>query len=194
MTHRRAFTLVELLTVITILLIVMAIAFPVFFQAKGRAKEVVCESNLHQEFLAISLYENDFDALPGLSSTNAYWVEHYFGGTILKCPKGRLAGNVNDYSIIAGPFLGDTPWDKELNRVLADCKQKRGSEYPYVTDINHATMAEGYQSNGQWIFVVRESGALSRVPWRGAPSPIPGAVINNGPWPCDPKLPFDFQY
>jgi general secretion pathway protein G len=58
---RRAFTLVELLVVITILAILAALLFPVFARAKASAKQTQCLSNLHQIGVAIQLYMSDSD-------------------------------------------------------------------------------------------------------------------------------------
>ena len=56
---RRGFTLIELLVVITIIGLLAALLFPVFAKARERARQTVCESNLHQIGLAISMYQSD---------------------------------------------------------------------------------------------------------------------------------------
>lgn len=50
------FTLIELLVVIAIIAILAAILFPVFAQARERARQVVCISNAHQLALANYMY------------------------------------------------------------------------------------------------------------------------------------------
>ena len=62
-TQNAAFTLIELLVVIAIIAILAAILFPVFNQAKAKAKQSVCLSNLRQLGMAISMYESDYDQL-----------------------------------------------------------------------------------------------------------------------------------
>lgn len=58
---RRAFTLIELLVVIAIIALLAAILFPVFAQARAKARQTVCASNLKQMGLAIGMYAQDFD-------------------------------------------------------------------------------------------------------------------------------------
>jgi len=60
---RRAFTLIELLVVIAILSILAAILFPVFSQAREKARQAACSSNLRQIGLALGMYTQDYDGV-----------------------------------------------------------------------------------------------------------------------------------
>jgi prepilin-type N-terminal cleavage/methylation domain-containing protein/prepilin-type processing-associated H-X9-DG protein len=55
------FTLIELLVVIAILSILAAMLFPVFAQAREKARQAACFSNLRQIGMAFLMYESDYD-------------------------------------------------------------------------------------------------------------------------------------
>lgn len=98
---RRAFTLVELLAVIAILVVLAALLFPVFARSKERAKLTACQGRLRQFALALNLYRNDHDTLGYL------WAH------------GDHTGNRYPFNNFAGmaSYLGsgDTVWCPEPN-------------------------------------------------------------------------------
>jgi len=77
------FTLIELLVVIVIIALLAAIVFPVFAQARSKARQSVAISNLKQIGTAMLLYAQDYDeCLPmtmdatstGQPTTIGYWA------------------------------------------------------------------------------------------------------------------------
>ncbi len=58
---KRGFTLIELLVVIAIISILAAILFPVFSQARERARAASCLSNIKQIGTAMMMYTQDYD-------------------------------------------------------------------------------------------------------------------------------------
>ena len=58
---KKGFTLIELLVVIAIIAILAAILFPVFAQAREKARQASCLSNMKQLGTALQLYVDDYD-------------------------------------------------------------------------------------------------------------------------------------
>ena len=90
-----AFTLLELLLVIAIVLILASMVLPAIAHAKSRVRRVNCASNLGQLSLALAMYADDSDDEfpPRGSTTN--WITllqpYYADAKVLQCPADELA-------------------------------------------------------------------------------------------------------
>lgn len=143
---RRAFTLIELLVVIAIIAILAAILFPVFAQAREKARMSACQSNLKQSGNAFMMYVQDYDetwpaGAPGTwdncaTMTNrgswSGWIGNlirpYAKNTgIFQCPSRPRAFGVNngctattEYLVASYGFNYKTMWGRaqaEVNEV-----------------------------------------------------------------------------
>ncbi len=98
---RRAFTLIELLVVIAIIAILAAILFPVFAQARAKARQASCLSNEKQLSLATGMYVQDYD-----ESFYPHRFNCKSGGSFATCAEylsGSIAGSAK---LVADPDSG----------------------------------------------------------------------------------------
>ncbi|BDI28862.1 hypothetical protein CCAX7_009130 [Capsulimonas corticalis] len=115
-TQRQGFTLIELLVVIAIIAILAAILFPVFAQAREKARQSSCASNEKQIGLAILQYAQDNEETLPLANyvnpdgSNGSWnyaVDPYIKGgiAVVQADNGTLHKSV----YTCPDFNGDAP-------------------------------------------------------------------------------------
>lgn len=183
---KRAFTVVEILVVMAILMVLASILLPVFTKSKDAAKMTVCTSNLHQIYLAVELYSADFDGYPW-HQPNHPVLAPYLGNQTLSCPVARALNKSNapgDYENLANLAPEVQQFDPMFYDLYQECRLKRGGEFPIIVDSNRYGSAYTRLSNVPMILLARANGSIRRVPlvgdgWLSGPS-----------IPCSPLLVF----
>jgi prepilin-type N-terminal cleavage/methylation domain-containing protein/prepilin-type processing-associated H-X9-DG protein len=113
---RNAFTLIEILVVIAIIVIIAAILFPVFQRARENAKRASCMSNEKQIGMGLMMYVQDYDeCFPPAGAGNwgtllQPYVKTY---ALMRCPGSPTARSLakdvtNGYSYTYGLTSGVT--------------------------------------------------------------------------------------
>ncbi len=169
---RRAFTLVELLAVITILVILAGLLLPTLVGAKEKARRAACKDHLRQFLLGAHMYANDnFGGLPsGLSEnenerdehipvvsavTRRHLIQYTGNARLLECPNLMRPFNTQqgwyyqEYGFVLGyNYLGGhggTPWAAAENysKWVSPQTVNDDGALTLVTDINDWSPAYG---------------------------------------------------
>jgi prepilin-type N-terminal cleavage/methylation domain-containing protein/prepilin-type processing-associated H-X9-DG protein len=160
---RRGFTLIELLVVIAIIAILAAILFPVFAQARDKARAASCLSNVKQLALAFNMYAQDYDeSLP-------FWAPqcHSIGASAVTCGRvvtGNLAATAADGAPYLSPGYAGSLWPYGLQ--------------PYIKNAN----IFGCPSDAQKWTVADRVGTVKGVGWFNFANPpaslLPANISN----------------
>jgi prepilin-type N-terminal cleavage/methylation domain-containing protein/prepilin-type processing-associated H-X9-DG protein len=146
--HRSAFTLIELLVVIAIIAILAAILFPVFAQARDKARAAACLSNEKQIGIGIIMYSQDYDDTLPIA---------YYGATGLE---GAVA-TVPKYMDLVFPYV--------KSEAVFTCPS-RTSDYNDNYNYQHYTRRTGRNYGTYFINSAYSSSSLvPSTPVSGAP-------------------------
>lgn len=139
MTTTAAFTLIELLTAVAIVAVLAAILFPVLAQARDKARQTACVSNLRQLGAATLLYAQDYD-----DTLSHYYVWDPRGGDLVVW-NGTYDPRARAFDPAVGPLQ---PYLKDLG--VYDC--------PSAADIPRAshTSPPGFSGYGVNFLLFRE--------------------------------------
>lgn len=130
---KSAFTLIELLVVIAIIAILAAILFPVFAQAREKARQTSCLSNMKQVGLGLLMYVQDYD--------ENYPRADYWAPTppLNPAATGTFAARVNHYKWPAWVL----PYTKNVN--IFRCPSRTRDQIAW--DQNGEYKGDGYALN-----------------------------------------------
>jgi len=177
----KGFTLIELLVVIAIIALLASILFPVFGQAREKARQATCASNLKQLSLAFSMYLEDSDEAfpPRYGSGSSAWpyeISPYVNGNgvsgpnwIFVCPstpdrdyvyghtyRSRYTNyGMNVYMAVASPTAVMSDMQKPADVILLACSTAFTEPYVYAAYQNAA-----YHNNGTKCMLLMADGHL----------------------------------
>ncbi|HRX83859.1 MAG TPA: type II secretion system protein, partial [Phycisphaerae bacterium] len=127
---KRAFTLVELLVVISIIGLLIAILVPTFSRARQQVRGVVCSSHLKQLMTGMHLYVTDEGVFPG--THGMFYFQNLFGaawprisGVTWDGARDRIVGLE-----VTPPYVKPYHLDPEF----VDDVPGRGTLFPYLKD------------------------------------------------------------
>jgi prepilin-type N-terminal cleavage/methylation domain-containing protein len=91
--YRAGFTFIELLCVVAIIAVLAAILFPVFAQAREKARTTSCASNLQQLSMAMNLYAQDHNGrFPPADDQFAPVFSYVKNYSVFRCPSDPRPG------------------------------------------------------------------------------------------------------
>ena len=108
----RGFTLIELLVVIAIIAILAAILFPVFAQAREKARQAACLSNCKQMALAVQQYTQDYDELLPIIGNNTQCRGRW---------QWQIFSYVKNEQVFTCPNIPDNKWSAATSTNGAPC-------------------------------------------------------------------------
>jgi prepilin-type N-terminal cleavage/methylation domain-containing protein/prepilin-type processing-associated H-X9-DG protein len=138
---RSGFTLIELLVVIAIIAILAAILFPVFAQAREKARSTTCLSNFKQLGTAVTMYIQDYDGAYPL----AWYPTPQYGFDVVLYPY------VKNLGVYDCPSNKTTPrwWVGYKTIGIAEPKPKGSSGIPGDYAMNGDLTARGGGTDGR---------------------------------------------
>ena len=187
---RRAFTLIELLVVIAIIAILAAILFPVFAQARAKARQASSVSNLKQLGMAVSMYAQDWEAYPFHSSPSSQsprtrWPDYLFpyvkSAAIFRSPGAPANASLKPFAHNPAALYGGYGYNYQYLGntrhpfVATDADIERPAETIALADTEGSSFDKGVLNAGNYVI----DPPLSS--WRGSRPATPGGGFYGAP-------------
>jgi prepilin-type N-terminal cleavage/methylation domain-containing protein/prepilin-type processing-associated H-X9-DG protein len=177
-TNASAFTLIELLVVIAIIAILAAILFPVFAQAREKARAIACLSNTKQLGLGVIQYVQDYDETYPNGTYN-YAAIGGWAGQIYPYVKSTAVFKCPDDPIVLSASDNPTSYGMNANFVVSHSGNPDGSG----NNVACAIAALNAPSKTVLMFEVQGNQYIDvTLPYEGAYAPLNynGSPFGNG--------------
>jgi len=142
---RQGFTLIELLVVIAIIAILAAILFPVFAQAREKARAISCLSNNKQLGQAFRMYAQDYDEM-NVQGWKGQFVNKYGQGPARAWWQHGIMPYVKNAPLFACPDVANPAyWGETIPSTIPT-----DSTYRFESGIALNWYTPQYTDSGEW--------------------------------------------
>ena len=161
MKSKNGFTLIEVVVVLAVVMLLYALISPAVFAARTRAKETQCASNMHQTWLALQMYRQDFNDMPD-HPTGELVPSYIKTPSILVCPlEYRDLQAMNpDPQNLEHDALSSYVWPCCTGSTTDAVYARRGELTPAIICDVHTHLSSG----APFFQVIHFDGSMSHVP------------------------------
>jgi prepilin-type N-terminal cleavage/methylation domain-containing protein/prepilin-type processing-associated H-X9-DG protein len=138
--RKKAFTLIELIVVISVIALLMAILMPALVVARQQGKSVVCLNNLRQMAMAAQLYTETFDGYYPI----AQYSQMTPGRNFFYCWDFTLISEPGNQTIVPGLL-----WQKQMIEEIQQCPLFRGASNTLMDPYTGYNYNTSYIGHGQ---------------------------------------------
>ena len=177
--RKRAFTLMELLVVISIIALLMAIMLPALGEAREAARRTLCANNLKTIWTATNMYAAEWndnitlrhpgeEVIDKAINLNRFWMARYYkyigDTTPLTCQSlnPTKESQYRDIAIMRLPDGVEIQHSYTMNEYIANCANPNDK----TKEIRHKLSTIGrYSTNDQWMGIFIGDGITEADNW-----------------------------